>query len=214
MFSHHLLSVILFTPTIGALLLLLLPRGAQTLHRLVGNLFGILGFAVSLPLVIHFPAGYQTFTFVESADWIPSIGARYTLGLDGISFLLVMLTTFLGMIAILSSWSAIQLRTKEYYILSCSCSRPACSASSCPSTSSFSMFSGKSCSCLCISSSVSGAAIAAYTRPSNSSCTPWPVRSSCCSLSCPFISTLPKPPACKLSTSPRYWPRLSTFQTH
>jgi len=117
LFSHHLLSVILFTPTIGAMVLLFIPRGAQMVHRVVGNLFGVLGFAVSIPLVLHFPAGYQTYTFVESAEWIPSIGARYTLGLDGISFLLVMLTTFLGMIAILSSWAAIQMRTKEYYIL-------------------------------------------------------------------------------------------------
>ncbi len=98
-------------------MLLFIPRGSLTLHRLVGNLFGILGFAVSIPLVMHFPAGYQTYTFIETADWIPSIGAHYTLGLDGISFLLVMLTTFLGMIAILSSWAAIQMRTKEYYIL-------------------------------------------------------------------------------------------------
>jgi NADH-quinone oxidoreductase subunit M len=117
LFSHHLLSVILFTPTLGALLLMLIPRGSQTLHRLVGNVFGFLGFAVSIPLVLHFPSGYSSYTFLESYDWIPSIGAKYTLGLDGISFLLVMLTTFLGMIAILSSWSAIQLRTKEYYIL-------------------------------------------------------------------------------------------------
>jgi NADH-quinone oxidoreductase subunit M len=115
--SQHLLSVILFTPTIGAIVLLLVPRGAQNLHRLVGNFFGVLGFLVSLPLVIHFPAGYENYAFVESANWIPSIGAHYTLGLDGISFLLVMLTTSLGMIAILSSWSAIQTRTKEYYIL-------------------------------------------------------------------------------------------------
>jgi NADH-quinone oxidoreductase subunit M len=117
MFSHHLLSVILFTPTIGALLLLFVPRENPFLHRIVGNVFGILGFLVSLPLVFHFPAGLETYTFVESSDWIPSIGARYTLGLDGISFLLVMLTTFLGMIAITSSWAAIQTRTKEYYIL-------------------------------------------------------------------------------------------------
>jgi len=117
LFSDHLLSVILFTPTIGALVLLFVPRTSPTLHRIVGNFFGILGFAVSIPLVLHFPAGYQSYTFLESADWIPSIGARYTLGIDGISFLLVMLTTFLGMIAILSSWAAIQNRTKEYYIL-------------------------------------------------------------------------------------------------
>jgi NADH-quinone oxidoreductase subunit M len=117
LFSHHLLSVILFTPTLGALVLLFVPRNSPILHRIVGNFFGILGFVVSIPLVRHFPAGYEQYTFVESSDWIPSIGAKYTLGIDGISFLLIMLTTFLGMLAILSSWSAIQTRTKEYYIL-------------------------------------------------------------------------------------------------
>ena len=55
--------------------------------------------------------------FRETANWIPSIGAKYSLGIDGISLLLVMLTTLLGMIAILSSWTAINTRTKEYYIL-------------------------------------------------------------------------------------------------
>ena len=115
--SHHLLSVILFTPLVGALVMLFLPGGSQTLHRIFGNFFGILGFAVSIPLVRYFPIGYEGYTFEESANWIPSIGARYHLGLDGISFLLVMLTTLLGMIAILSSWAAIQHRTKEYYIL-------------------------------------------------------------------------------------------------
>jgi NADH-quinone oxidoreductase subunit M len=116
-FSTHLLSVILFTPLVGALLLLFIPRESQTLHRLVGNLFGVLGFLASLPLMLHFPAGSAGYEFKESAEWIPSIGAKYSLGADGISMLLVMLTTLLGMIAITSSWSAIQQRTKEYYIL-------------------------------------------------------------------------------------------------
>jgi NADH-quinone oxidoreductase subunit M len=115
--SSHLLSVILFTPLVGALLLLFIPRESQILHRLVGNLFGVLGFLVSLPLMLHFPGGSNGYEFKESADWIPSIGAKYSLGADGISMLLVMLTTLLGMIAITSSWSAIQQRTKEYYIL-------------------------------------------------------------------------------------------------
>ncbi|HET6932664.1 MAG TPA: NADH-quinone oxidoreductase subunit M [Candidatus Acidoferrum sp.] len=115
--SSHLLSVILFTPLLGAMLLLFVPREAQLLHRLIGNLFGVLGFVVSLPLMIHFPGGSGTYEFRETADWIPSIGAKYSLGADGISMLLVMLTTLLGMIAITSSWSAIQQRTKEYYIL-------------------------------------------------------------------------------------------------
>jgi len=115
--STHLLSVILFTPLAGAVLMLFLPREFQILHRLVGNLCGVLGFLVSLPLILHFPTGSGDYAFQETADWIPSIGAKYSLGADGISMLLVMLTTLLGMIAITSSWSAIQQRTKEYYIL-------------------------------------------------------------------------------------------------
>ena len=115
--SNHFLSVILFTPLAGALLLLFVPRESQVLHRLLGNLFGVLGFLVSLPLMIHFPTGSGDYAFKETAEWIPSIGAQYSLGADGISMLLVMLTTLLGMIAITSSWSVIQQRTKEYYIL-------------------------------------------------------------------------------------------------
>src|SRR6202795_2718768 len=116
-FANHILSVVLFTPLVGALLLLLVPREKEGVHRVVGNVFGVLGFLVSLPLLKWFKPEWGGFTFEESADWIPSIGAKYHLGIDGISLLLVMLTTFLGMIAILSSWSAIHLRTKEYYIL-------------------------------------------------------------------------------------------------
>ena len=75
---------------------------------------------VSLPLVPMFWASAsstQAFQFVEGSpnNWIPSIGAGYVLGIDGISFLLIMLTTLLGWISILSSWVAIEDRVKEYY---------------------------------------------------------------------------------------------------
>jgi NADH-quinone oxidoreductase subunit M len=116
-FAQHILSVVLFTPLVGALLLLFIPRENENVHRIAGNVFGVLGFLVSLPLLRWFKPEWGGFTFEETAEWIPSIGAKYHLGIDGISLLLVMLTTLLGMIAILSSWSAIHLRTKEYYIL-------------------------------------------------------------------------------------------------
>jgi NADH-quinone oxidoreductase subunit M len=115
--EHHILSVVLFTPLLGALVLLFIPREMENAHKIAGNVFGALGFLVSLPLLRWWNPREKPFSFEESAEWIPSIGARYHLGIDGISLLLVMLTTFLGMIAILSSWSAIHQRTKEYYIL-------------------------------------------------------------------------------------------------
>src|SRR5712692_1169555 len=116
-FSQHLLSVVLFTPLAGAVLALFVPRENDNAHRMLGNTFGLLGFLVSIPLVWRFYADQPGFQLTESMSWIPSIGARYTLGIDGISFLLVMLTTLLGAISILSSWNAIQIRKKEYYIL-------------------------------------------------------------------------------------------------
>ena len=117
LFESHLLSVILLTPLAGAILLLFVPGHMKNLHRMLANLIGLAGFLVSLPLLGRFVADQKGFQLLEDVDWIPSIGARYTLGIDGISFVLVLLTTALGAIAILSSWSAIQMRVKEYYIL-------------------------------------------------------------------------------------------------
>jgi NADH-quinone oxidoreductase subunit M len=116
---NHILSIILFTPLVGAILLLFMPKESKNAIRWVANIFGMLGFVVSLPLVPWFWAlkDRSGFQFVEGSpnNWIPSIGAGYVLGIDGISFLLIMLTTLLGAISILSSWEAIQDRTKEYY---------------------------------------------------------------------------------------------------
>src|SRR3979490_3193273 len=118
-YNTHNLSVVLFTPLVGALLLLFVPRDSENAHRVIGNLFAFLGLIVSLPLLWRFSLAPDAprFQFPENHDWIPTIGAHYSLGIDGISFLLVMLTTLLGAISILSSWSAIKIRTKEYYIL-------------------------------------------------------------------------------------------------
>jgi NADH-quinone oxidoreductase subunit M len=117
--DSNILNTILFTPLVGAILMLFIPRERPDLHRWMGNIFACLGLLVSLPLIWRFNTALDAprFQFVTDHSWIPSIGARYTLGIDGLSFLLVMLTTILGAIAVLSSWSAIQKREKEYYIL-------------------------------------------------------------------------------------------------
>jgi NADH-quinone oxidoreductase subunit M len=117
---NHILSIILFTPLVGAFVLLFVPKENKDAVRWIANIFALAGLLVSLPLVPwfwdkRFEAGFK---FIEGApnNWIPSIGAGYVLGIDGISFLLIMLTTLLGWISILSSWTAIENRVKEYYI--------------------------------------------------------------------------------------------------
>src|ERR1022692_2918984 len=119
--QNHILSIILFTPLIGAFLLLFVPKENKDAIRWIANLFALGGFLVSLPLVPMFWSQMQSadrFKFIEGApnNWIPSIGAGYVIGIDGISFLLIMLTTLLGWISILSSWTAIEIRVKEYYV--------------------------------------------------------------------------------------------------
>ncbi|HET9262037.1 MAG TPA: NADH-quinone oxidoreductase subunit M, partial [Vicinamibacterales bacterium] len=116
MFKAHILSVILFTPLAGAALLLFVKRNQENAIRWIGNVSATLGFVVAVPLWFWYEPMAGTWQLVERARWIPSIGAEYHLGVDGFSVLLILLTTLMGAIAVLSSWTAITERVKEYYI--------------------------------------------------------------------------------------------------
>src|SRR3954454_23812933 len=115
--EQHPLSYVLFTPLAGLLVLLLIPGRHKNLIRAWANLAAFAGFLVSLPLVSRFDKTASSFQFVERASWIPTLGVQYLVGIDGISLLLVMLTTVVGFLAILSSWTAIDDRVKEYYAM-------------------------------------------------------------------------------------------------
>src|SRR3989304_2316752 len=118
-FHDHILTITLFTPLAGLLVLLFIPGANKNAVRWWGNIAMFIGFLVSLPLAFWFKGELpdQQFKFIERYDWIPSIGAQYHLGIDGISFLLIMLTTLLGFLSVLSSWTAIEERLKEYYAM-------------------------------------------------------------------------------------------------
>ena len=113
---NHYLSIILFTPLAGALLLLLVNKQNENAIRWIANITAFIGFVISVPLWFWYDPQGAEFQFQERAPWIPSIGAEYFLGIDGLSTLLILLTTMMGFIAILSSWNAITERVKEYYI--------------------------------------------------------------------------------------------------
>ena len=116
-FSTHILTVVTFLPLAGAMVLLFFNKDNKNLIRWWANLVGLAGFLVSVPLFFRFDydnAGEMQ--FVERVPWIDALGVEYAVGIDGISLLLVLLTTLLGSIAILSSWESIQDRVKEYYI--------------------------------------------------------------------------------------------------
>jgi NADH-quinone oxidoreductase subunit M len=113
---NHYLSLILFTPLAGALLLLLVNKENVSAIKWIANAVALVGFLISVPLWFQYNPGSGEFQFIERLPWIPSIGAEYFLGVDGLSALLILLTTMMGFIAILSSWGAITERVKEYYI--------------------------------------------------------------------------------------------------
>ncbi|MCS7041807.1 MAG: NADH-quinone oxidoreductase subunit M [Bryobacteraceae bacterium] len=112
---EHLLSLVLCVPLAGLLVLFFLPSSNPRLIKLWANAVFLAGFLVSLPLWFRFDPAGPMFQFVEKAPWIPAIGASWHLGVDGYAALLILLTTLVGAVACLCSWSAITERLKEYY---------------------------------------------------------------------------------------------------
>lgn len=115
-----LLSVVTFTPLLGVLLLLTIraddPEIVARNSRWV-TLWVTLGtFFASLLLWTNFDSGTADFQFVEQAAWFPTFGISYHMGVDGISMLFVILSTFLMPICVLASWDAIKTRVREYMI--------------------------------------------------------------------------------------------------
>jgi NADH-quinone oxidoreductase subunit M len=108
------LSIVIFLPLAGALLLLLIPASRPELVKRAAFGVAFAGFVVSLPLV-----GYSVAKggvgFGERVDWVPDLGISWHLGIDGISLWLVMLTTFLGPIVVLGAWQAVEQRHKEFF---------------------------------------------------------------------------------------------------
>src|SRR2546430_16817825 len=105
--DQYLLSTILLVPLVGLAVLLFIPAKSKDLIRLWANVVFFGGLMILLRLVKQFQVGRPGFQFEESLDWIPSIGAHYHIGIDGICLLLVMLTRVLGFIVVFSSCNAI-----------------------------------------------------------------------------------------------------------
>src|SRR5436305_13216847 len=109
------LSFLVFFPLAAGVLLLLLPQRAERPARLWATVAAAVEFVVSLPLWWRVVPGHPGFQFEETHAWIPAIGARYHLGVDGVSALLGLLTTFMTLIAIAGAWTSAGKRPREFY---------------------------------------------------------------------------------------------------
>jgi len=115
--KNNILSIVVWLPALGGLLILaLFKKDRSDVIKKFATGWLVLDFIVSLWLLTY-NRGVGGFQFLEDHQWIPIIGARYQMGIDGVSVLLIVLTTFLGVLAALSSWKYIAKREKEYYIL-------------------------------------------------------------------------------------------------
>ena len=114
--SLPLLSLVTFLPAAGALIVAALPRHRESTTRWVAFLAATATFVLSLALYTGFDPAEPGYQFVEQRPWMPTFGISYHLGIDGISLLLVLLTTFLSPLALLSSWRAIETGVKEFAV--------------------------------------------------------------------------------------------------
>ncbi len=110
------LSVLVFAPSVGAVVVALLPR-RDTLLRGVALGASLVPLILAGWLFALAPRGEPGFWLVERGTWVPALGIGYHLGLDGISLPLVVLASFLFPVALLGTWEAVRTRVKEYLVL-------------------------------------------------------------------------------------------------
>jgi NADH-quinone oxidoreductase subunit M len=113
------LSLLIFLPLVGAGFILSVRGEPAVVHRNARNvalLTALTNFLLSLGLWFQFDPSVVGFQFQERAAWMPAFGIAYHLGIDGISLLFVLLSTFLIPVCILASWESVQVRVKEYMV--------------------------------------------------------------------------------------------------
>ena len=113
--ESNLLSLLIILPLLGAVMIGFMPRNDDWTRRIT-LAFTLLVFAISLPLWYLFDTSSHEMQFVTRVPWIPVFNINYAVGVDGISVLLVLLTTMITPMCVLCSWKAIDTRVKEYMI--------------------------------------------------------------------------------------------------
>ena len=112
------LTLVTFAPLLGVLVILFLPRERRNAIRTVALIASLLAFVLSILMLLQFDRTSGDMQMVARANWfqLAGVNIEYFLGVDGLSLLLVLLTTFVTTLAILSTWTAIEERVKEFMI--------------------------------------------------------------------------------------------------
>ena len=114
--TDHLLTLLIFLPLAGALVIAFLSRERPGVVRWVALIASLLTFLLTIITFVAFRADGAGFQFEEKSPWISVPPVSYHLGVDGLSLLLILLTGFLTPLSVLASWTSIQQRVKEFFI--------------------------------------------------------------------------------------------------
>jgi NADH-quinone oxidoreductase subunit M len=112
--NSNLISYLLLIPFVGAFSLLLIEKGREDFIRYTGLIVSLLTFIISLLIFFNFDKENPDFQLTQRFAWIENLNVFYFVGIDGLSLLLVMLTTFITPLTLLSSWSGITKNVKEF----------------------------------------------------------------------------------------------------
>jgi NADH-quinone oxidoreductase subunit M len=110
-----LLSLLVWLPIVGGLVVLALGESRVALGRWVALVTSLVALALSVPLYQGFDTSTASFQFVEQLPWIPVFNATYHLGVDGISLPLILLTTFITVPILIAAWTVIEQRASQYF---------------------------------------------------------------------------------------------------
>ncbi len=109
-----LLSLVIWLPIIGGVVVLFASRGEVGLQRLLALAFSVATFLISILLYSGFDVTTPQMQFIEFAAWIPSFNVNYSLGIDGFSMPLILLTTFFTVIVVIAGWEVIKKHVAQY----------------------------------------------------------------------------------------------------
>ena len=110
------LSLIVFVPLAGVLLMLLVGRGRPVVYKVISLIVTLAAFALSIVMLVVLDTKAPGMQLVENVAWIKALNIHYSMGVDGIAAVLLFLTTLLGVIVIIGSWNYVKDRELGFFV--------------------------------------------------------------------------------------------------
>ena len=114
--TENILRILMMMPLLGVCLMIIIPSSQVLLLKVTALTFSAITFVLSLFLWVWFDNSNPNFQFVDRILWLPNLNLNFSVGVDGISLFLIILTTLLILLCLLASWTSIDSNVKEYLI--------------------------------------------------------------------------------------------------